>query len=63
MVRWEDVREDLLDAILQVMGPLTREQQDGIVATLNERGHNVTWNAMRYVSFFLSRRRQSKKTA
>ncbi|KAK0740661.1 hypothetical protein B0T18DRAFT_431933 [Schizothecium vesticola] len=48
MVRWEDVREDLLDAMLQVSMPLTRDQQDSIVAILNERGHNVTWNAMRY---------------
>ena len=49
MVRWEDVREDLLDAMLQVSMPLTRDQQESIVAILNERGHNVTWNAMRYV--------------
>ncbi|KAK1832735.1 hypothetical protein QBC39DRAFT_433035 [Podospora conica] len=46
MVRWEDVREDLLDALMQVTLPLTREQQDNIVAILNERGHQVTWNAM-----------------
>lgn len=48
MVRWEDVRDDLLDAVMQVAPAFTREQQDQIVTILNERGHGVTWNAMRY---------------
>lgn len=49
MVRWEDIRDDLLDAVMQVCPAFTREQQDQIVTILNERGHAVTWNAMRYV--------------
>lgn len=49
MVRWEDASDDLLDAVMQVCPTLTREQQDQIVTILNERGHAVTWNAVRYV--------------
>lgn len=48
MPKWEDIREDLFEAIIQVMGPLTKEQQAEVVRIMNERGHGMVWNAIRY---------------
>lgn len=49
MARWEEIRDDLIDAIITVHGPFTKEDQTAITKTMNERGHNMVWNAIRYV--------------
>ncbi|KAK0705121.1 hypothetical protein B0H67DRAFT_450896, partial [Lasiosphaeris hirsuta] len=48
MVKWEDIREDLFEATLTVLLPLTKEQQEDIVRFMNERGHQTNWNAIRF---------------
>jgi len=48
MVKWEDVQDDLLEAVVAVTPPLSKEQQEQIVGIMTARGHNLTWNAIRY---------------
>ena len=52
MVKWEDLRDDLFEAVVQVHPPLTKDQQDRIVEIMRSRGHDMAWNAIRYVSQF-----------
>ncbi|KAL2263270.1 hypothetical protein VTK26DRAFT_7535 [Humicola hyalothermophila] len=47
MVKWDEIRDDLFEAILSVNPPLQKEQQDRIVAMMNKRGHQIGWNAIR----------------
>ncbi len=49
MPKWEDIRDDLFEAIIQANPPITKEQQVEIVATMKARGHDMVWNAIRYV--------------
>ncbi len=49
MPKWEDIRDDLFEAIIQANPPISKEQQVEIVATMNARGHDMGWNAIRYV--------------
>lgn len=49
MVRWEEIRDDLFEAVMQVQGPLTKEQQNQIVDYMKAHGHDMGWNAIRYV--------------
>jgi hypothetical protein len=48
-VRWEDIRDDLIQGLVNVFPPLNKEQQNDIVAFLQARGHDIVWNALRYV--------------
>jgi hypothetical protein len=50
MPKWEDIREDLFEAIIQVHPPINKEQQVEIVAAMRARGHDMGWNAIRYVA-------------
>ncbi|KAK3387013.1 hypothetical protein B0H63DRAFT_521091 [Podospora didyma] len=47
MPRWEEIRDDLFEAIMQVQGPLSKEQQEEIVRIMRDRGHDMVWNAIR----------------
>ncbi|KAK5660846.1 hypothetical protein OQA88_12217 [Cercophora sp. LCS_1] len=47
MARWEDIRDDLIDAIINVHGSFTKEEQVVITQMMNDRGHNMVWNAIR----------------
>lgn len=49
MPKWEDIREDLFEAIIQVQAPLSKDQQEQVVQIMQARGHNMGWNAIRYV--------------
>lgn len=49
MPRWEDIREDLFEAVIQVQAPINKEQQAEIVRIMREKGHDMGWNAIRYV--------------
>ncbi len=49
MPKWEDIRDDLFEAIVQANPPISKEQQVEIVATMKARGHDMGWNAIRYV--------------
>jgi hypothetical protein len=51
MPRWEDIREDLFEAIIQVNPPINKEQQSEIVEIMKAKGHDMGWNAIRYVPF------------
>ncbi|KAK4120804.1 hypothetical protein N657DRAFT_550697, partial [Parathielavia appendiculata] len=48
MPRWEDIRDDLFEAIIQAHPPIGKEQQAEIVAHMRARGHDMGWNAIRY---------------
>ncbi|KAK0706568.1 hypothetical protein B0T26DRAFT_727145 [Lasiosphaeria miniovina] len=52
MAKWEEIREDLFEAVMQVQGPLTKEQHQQIVEIMQARGHNMGWNAIRYFCCF-----------
>ncbi|KAL1841419.1 hypothetical protein VTJ49DRAFT_7096 [Mycothermus thermophilus] len=56
MARWEDIREDLFEIILQVFGTIEKDKQAQIVEKMKARGHDMNWNAIRYV-LFLKRQR------
>lgn len=49
MPKWEDIRDDLFEAVMSVYPPLQKEQQERIIAMMRKRGHNMGWNAIRYV--------------
>ena len=49
MPKWEDIRDDLFEAIMQVQPAINKEQQMEIVAAMRARGHDMGWNAIRYV--------------
>jgi len=47
MVRFQDIKEDLFEAICTILKPtLTKEQQDDVVAFMRARGHDMTWSAI-----------------
>ncbi|KAK4250143.1 hypothetical protein C7999DRAFT_38854 [Corynascus novoguineensis] len=48
MPKWEDIREDLFEAIMQVHPPINKEQQADIVKIMRGKGHDMGWNAIRY---------------
>ncbi|KAH6621221.1 hypothetical protein B0J18DRAFT_466829 [Chaetomium sp. MPI-SDFR-AT-0129] len=61
MARWEDIREDLFEAILQAQVPITKDQQAEIVKIMKEKGYDISWNAIRLEKEgILSRRQESK---
>jgi hypothetical protein len=47
MPTFEEIKDDLLEAIYQVAQPLTQEQKDEVVSNLKSRGHDMGWNAIR----------------
>lgn len=47
MPSFEEIKDDLLDAIYHVAQPLTPEQKDEVVSILKSRGHDMVWNAIR----------------
>ncbi|KAL2127749.1 hypothetical protein VTI74DRAFT_10230 [Chaetomium olivicolor] len=49
MHRWEDIRDDLFEAVMQVQPPLNKDQQAEIVSIMKTKGHDMVWNAIRYV--------------
>jgi len=49
MPKWEEIRDDLFEAVMMVQAPLNKDQQDDIVRIMQARGHNMVWNAIRYV--------------
>lgn len=51
MARWEDIRDDLFEAIIQIQPTINRDQQAEIVKILRARGHDTSWNAIRYVCY------------
>lgn len=50
MPKWEEIRDDLFEAVIQVQPPLSKDQQAEVVRIMNERGHDMVWNAIRYSS-------------
>lgn len=48
MPKWEEIRDDLFEAVMMVQAPLNKEQQEDIVRIMRGRGHNMVWNAIRY---------------
>lgn len=45
----EDIKEDLLEAVFQVLNPsLAKEEQGEVTEVMNQRGYNMGWNAIRY---------------
>ncbi|KAL2185284.1 hypothetical protein L209DRAFT_712579, partial [Thermothelomyces heterothallicus CBS 203.75] len=50
MPKWEDIREDLFEAIMQVHPPINKEQQGDIVRIMREKGHDMGWNAIRHTT-------------
>lgn len=51
MPRWDEIRDDLFEAIIQVQPAISKEQQMEIVRIMQARGHDMGWNAIRYVSY------------
>jgi hypothetical protein len=49
MAKWDNIRDDLFEAIIQVMGTINKEQQTEIVNIMRAKGHDMGWNAIRYV--------------
>ncbi|KAK4455599.1 hypothetical protein QBC34DRAFT_70936 [Podospora aff. communis PSN243] len=49
MARWDDIRDDLFNAYVAVSPPLNSEQQEEIVRIMKARGHDMVWNAIRYI--------------
>ena len=46
--RWEEIKGDLLEAVYMVSQPsLSQQDKDEIVGFMNERGHDMGWNAIR----------------
>ncbi|KAK4214036.1 hypothetical protein QBC37DRAFT_315229 [Rhypophila decipiens] len=50
MPKWEEIRDDLFEAIMAVQPALGKEQQEQVVVFMQSRGHNMVWNAIRYVT-------------
>ncbi|KAJ4307039.1 hypothetical protein N0V88_000414 [Collariella sp. IMI 366227] len=48
MPRWEDIRDDLFEAVMQVHPAINRDQQVEIVKVMKAKGHDMAWNAIRY---------------
>jgi hypothetical protein len=51
MAKWEEIRDDLFEAIIQVQPTINKEQQADIVKIMQARGHDTSWNAIRYVYY------------
>jgi hypothetical protein len=51
MAKWEEIRDDLFEAIIQVQPTINKEQQADIVNVMRARGHDTSWNAIRYVYY------------
>jgi hypothetical protein len=51
MAKWEEIRDDLFEAIIQVQPTINKEQQADIVKIMRARGHDTSWNAIRYVYY------------
>lgn len=51
MAKWEEIRDDLFEAIIQVQPTINKEQQAEIVKIMRVRGHDTSWNAIRYVYY------------
>ncbi|KAK3903357.1 hypothetical protein C8A05DRAFT_14676 [Staphylotrichum tortipilum] len=49
MTRWEEIKDDLLESIIQAHSPISKEHQAEVVRIMGEKGHAITWNAIRYV--------------
>jgi hypothetical protein len=49
MPKWEEIRDDLFEAIMQSHPPINKEQQAEIVQHMRDKGHDMGWNAIRYV--------------
>jgi hypothetical protein len=49
MPRWDDIRDDLFNAYVAVTPALNQEQQEEIVRMMKARGHDMVWNAIRYI--------------
>ncbi|GAB1313054.1 hypothetical protein MFIFM68171_03264 [Madurella fahalii] len=47
MPKWEEIRDDLFEAVIQVQPPLSKDQQAEVERIMNERGHDMVWNAIR----------------
>ncbi|KAM7209537.1 hypothetical protein V8F20_000275 [Naviculisporaceae sp. PSN 640] len=61
MPKWEDIRDDLFEAVISVQPSLTKEQQDQVVVFMQSRGHNMVWNAIRPFSQFSTKDRFTSK--
>ncbi|KAM7222045.1 hypothetical protein V8F06_002550 [Rhypophila decipiens] len=46
MPKWEEIRDDLFEAIMAVQPALGKEQQEQVVVFMQSRGHNMVWNAI-----------------
>lgn len=51
MAKWEEIRDDLFEAIIQVQPTINKEQQADVVKIMRARGHDTSWNAIRYVYY------------
>jgi hypothetical protein len=51
-VKWEDMKGDLFEVIICLTGvpKLSGEQQEQVVAMMRDKGHEMTWIAIRYMS-------------
>lgn len=52
MPKWEEIREDLFEAVMQVHPAMNKEQQADVVRIMRSKGHEMGWNAIRYVLLF-----------
>jgi hypothetical protein len=59
MPKWEDIREDLFEAVMQVHPAMNKEQQADVVRLMRSKGHDMGWNAIRYVFLLFSGRTSS----
>lgn len=50
MPKWEDIRDDLFQAYIMATGPITPDQQASMEDFMQSRGHQMKWNAIRYVA-------------
>ncbi|EAQ83835.1 predicted protein [Chaetomium globosum CBS 148.51] len=47
MPKWEEIREDLFEAVMQVHPAMNKEQQADVVRIMRSKGHEMGWNAIR----------------
>ncbi|AEO71555.1 uncharacterized protein THITE_32594, partial [Thermothielavioides terrestris NRRL 8126] len=59
MAKWDNIRDDLFEAIIQVMGTINKEQQTEIVNIMRAKGHDMGWNAIRYTPVTMGRTLQN----
>ncbi|EMR66647.1 hypothetical protein UCREL1_6367 [Eutypa lata UCREL1] len=54
--KWQDPKllKDLSAVLFTVLGPIPTDKQETVVTYLQERGHNIGWEAIRTTIFLSS---------